>query len=196
MPVPPEVYYRLFLIGRSLSLLMAAGTLLLVYRCGRGLGDRRAGLFAAAITALMPPFVFYAKLANLDAPYLFWWALSLLLLLKAQRGRRLCDLLLFAATATLTVTTKDQAYGLYVLTVPLLLVARARRETGARAVTRFLAEAAGAAAVAIALFALIYRLPRNAAGLRAHVALITRAPRPDFQEVPNDAAGPLSLLVR
>ncbi len=103
--------------------------------------------------------------------------------------------MLFAATATLTVTTKDQAYGLYVLTVPLLLVARARRETGARAVTRFLAEAAGAAAVAIALFALIYRLPGNAAGLRAHVALITGAASRDFQEFPNDAAGHFQLLV-
>src|SRR6266498_3145445 len=42
MPLPPEAYHRLFLIGRGLSLLMAAGTLLLVYRCGREAGDRRA----------------------------------------------------------------------------------------------------------------------------------------------------------
>jgi 4-amino-4-deoxy-L-arabinose transferase-like glycosyltransferase len=199
-PIPPAVYERLFLIGRSLSLLMAAGTLLLVYRCGRELGDRRAGLFAAAITALTPPFVFYAKLANLDAPYLFWWALSLLFLLKAQRSRRVRDLLLFAATATLTVTTKDQAYGLYVLAAPLLLVARARarRETGPRAetgaVTHFLAEASWAVGVALALFALIYRLPGNADGLRAHVALITGAASRDFQEFPNDAFGHLRLL--
>jgi 4-amino-4-deoxy-L-arabinose transferase-like glycosyltransferase len=194
-PIPPAVYERLFLIGRSLSLLMAAGTLLLVYRCGRELGDRRAGLFAATITAVAPAFVFYAKLVNLDAPYLFWWALSLLLLLKAERSGRRRDLLLFAVTATLTVTTKDQAYGLFVLAAPLLLLARARAAASGRAVTHFLVEAAWAGAVALALFALIYRLPGNALGLRAHVALITGAASRDFQEFPNDPAGHWLLLV-
>ncbi len=120
MPLPPEAYHRLFLIGRGLSLLMAAGTLLLVYRCGREAGDRRAGLLAAAITALMAPFVYYAKLANLEVPYLFWWVLSLLFLLKVLDRHRRRDYLLLAATAVLAVTTKDQAYGLYALTVPLV----------------------------------------------------------------------------
>ena len=89
MPIPPDVYHRLFLIGRVVSLLMAAGTLWLVYRCGRELGDGAPACSRPAIVALMAPFVFYAKLANLDVPYLFWWALSLLFLLKALTGARL-----------------------------------------------------------------------------------------------------------
>jgi hypothetical protein len=196
MPVPPEVYHRLFLIGRVVSLLMAAGTVWLVYRCGRELGDRRAGLFAAAIAALMAPFVFYAKLANLDAPYLFWWALSMLFLLKALPGRGWRDLLLFVATATLAVTTKDQAYGLYALTAPVLLLARvrARGETGPRAAAHLLTEAWRATAVAFVLFAVIHNIPGNADGFRAHMALITGRASKDFQEFPNDAAGQARLL--
>ena len=196
MPVPPEVYHRLFLIGRVLSLLMAAGTLWLVYRCGRELGDRRAGLFAAAIAALMAPFAFYAKLANLDVPYLFWWALSLLFMLKALSGRGWRDLLLFAATATLAVTTKDQAYGLYALTAPVLLVARARArgETGSRAATHLLTEAWRATAVACVLFAVIHNIPGNPDGFRAHLALITGRASKDFQEFPNDVGGQALLL--
>lgn len=196
MPVPPEVYQRLFLIGRVLSLLMAAGTLWLVYRCGRELGERRAGLFAAAIAALTVPFAFYAKLANLDVPYLFWWALSLLFLLKALPGRAWRDLLLFAVTATLAVTTKDQAYGLYALTAPVLLLARvrARGEKGPRAAAHLLTEAWRATAVACVLFAVIHNLPGNADGFRAHLALITGRASRDFQEFPNDAGGQVRLL--
>jgi 4-amino-4-deoxy-L-arabinose transferase-like glycosyltransferase len=196
MPVPPEVYHRLLLIGRGLSLLMAAGTLWLVYRCGRELGDARAGLFAAAIAALFAPFAFYAKLANLDVPYLFWWVLSLLFLLKALSGRGWRNLLLFAATATLAVTTKDQAYGLYALTAPVLLLARvrARGETGPRAAQSFLAEAWRAAAVACVLFAIIHNIPGNPEGFRAHLALITGRASKDFQEFANDAGGQARLL--
>jgi 4-amino-4-deoxy-L-arabinose transferase-like glycosyltransferase len=199
MPLPPETYHRLFLIGRGLSLLMAAGTLLLVYRCGRAAGDRRAGLLAAAIIALMAPFVYYAKLANLEVPYLFWWVLSLLFLLKVLDRHRRRDYLLLAATAVLAVTTKDQAYGLYALTVPLVAGARYRhdrREHGtARPVNALLnADTLLAGAVAAALFLAIHDVAGNPDGFRAHVALITGRASQDFREFSNDLGGHAALL--
>ena len=198
-PVPPEAYHRLFLIGRGLSLLMAAGTLVLVYRCGRELGDGRAGLLAAAITALMAPFVFYAKLANLEVPYLFWWALSLLFLLKVLERHRRRDYLLLAATAVLAVTTKDQAYGLYVLTVPLVAWARYRhdrreRGTGRPAHALLNADTLLAGVVAAALFLAIHNLAGNPEGFRAHLALITGRASRDFREFSNDLGGHAALL--
>jgi 4-amino-4-deoxy-L-arabinose transferase-like glycosyltransferase len=207
-PLPPETDHRLFLIGRGVSLLMAAGTLLLVYRCGREAGDRRAGLLAAVITALMAPFVYYAKLANLEVPYLFWWALSLLLLLKVLDRHRRRDYLLLAATAVLAVTTKDQAYGLYVLTVPLVAWARYhhdRREHGtaprgpwvqwARPASALLnADTLLAGAVAAALFLAIHNVAGDPDGFRAHVALITGRASRDFREFSNDVGGHAALL--
>jgi len=196
MPVPPEVYHRLFLIGRVTSLLMATATVWLVYRCGRELGDRRAGLLAGAIVALMAPFVFYAKLANLDVPYLFWWALSMLFLLRALRRPGQRDLVLFAVAAALAVTTKDQAYGLYALTAPLLLWLRlrARGETGLRAAASLAGEAWRAAAVAFVVFAAVHNVPGNAAGLRAHFELITGSASRDFREFTGDVAGQAGLV--
>jgi len=196
--VPPEVYHSLFLIGRGLSLAMALGTVLLVYLCGRELLDRRASLLAAAMVALMVPFVFYGKLANLDVPYLFWWTLSLLFLLRSLKHHRRADYVLFAVTAVLAVCTKDQAYGLYVLTVPLLLVARSRHlrarsgAAGLRAV--FGHDVLLAAGIGLALFAVVQNLAWNREGVHAHFALITGPASRDFQEFPNDLAGHAALL--
>lgn len=199
MPVPPDVYHRLFLIGRVTSLLMASGTLLLVYRCGRELGDRRAGLFAAAITALMAPFVYYAKLANLEAPYIFWFTLSLLFLLRLLERQRRRDYVLFVVAAVLAVTTKDQAYGLYVLAVPLVVWARYRRDRREHG-TASIAKAALnpdtllAGVTAIVMFLAIHNVLGNPDGFRAHVALITGRASQAFREFPNDPAGHLGLL--
>src|SRR4030095_15677201 len=71
-PVPRDVYDRLFLTGRWVSVVMGVGLVLLVYLCGRRLLDEAGALLAAAIVAVMAPLVFYAKLANVDVPYLFW----------------------------------------------------------------------------------------------------------------------------
>ena len=78
-------YALLALIGRLVSVAAAAGTLLAIYACGARTFGKRAGVFAAATFALVTPFVYYAKTANLDVPYLFWFALSLLFYLRAAR---------------------------------------------------------------------------------------------------------------
>ena len=70
-----------------------------------------------------------AKTANTDVPYLFWFALSMVFYLRVLDGLRTRDFAIFAALAALSVCTKDQAYGLYLL-MPLPIVMqlwRARR---------------------------------------------------------------------
>ncbi|HYU40591.1 MAG TPA: glycosyltransferase family 39 protein, partial [Vicinamibacteria bacterium] len=106
--------------GRGLSLAMSLGLLIVVYRCGREVGDALAGVLAAALLLSSVPFVYYAKMANLDVPYLLWFALSLLFFLRALRRGRTADFGLFALAAAAAVATKDQAFALYVLTVPYL----------------------------------------------------------------------------
>src|SRR5690606_21443152 len=59
---------------------------------------------------------------NLDVPYLFWGMLSLLWGMRAvieHQVRRWWGAALFAAAA---VATKDQAYALFLLSLPLCLV--------------------------------------------------------------------------
>ncbi len=104
-------------IGRLLSSLMATGTVFLIYLTARRLIDRPGPLIAAAIVAFSAPFVFYAKTINLEAPYLFWFALALYFFVRALAHHRLADYLGFAAAMTLSICTKDQAFALYVLPV-------------------------------------------------------------------------------
>lgn len=186
---PGDVYFTLFLVSRALSLAMAAGSVLLVYACGRRLLDRRGALFAALLTATLLPFVFYAKLANLDVPYLFWSLLALLFALRALDRDGALDLSLFGVAGMLAIATKDQAYGLFALSAPLVLVAR-----GAVSRAAFARDLALAGLASTLTFALAFRLFGNWSGFVEHVRLITGPASDDFQLFPATLAGQLALL--
>ncbi len=109
-------------IGRLLSCFLATGTVFLTYLTARRLIDRPGPLIAAAIVAFSAPFVFYAKTINLEAPYLFWFALALYFFVRCLAHHRLADYLGFSAAMTLSICTKDQAYALYVLPLGWLVI--------------------------------------------------------------------------
>ncbi len=196
--IPGDVYFTLFVLGRGLSLAMAAGSVMLVYACGRRLLDQRGALFAALLTATLLPFGYYAKLANLDVPYLFWALLSLRLALAALERRHRLALAACGVTAVLAIATKDQAYGLYVLSAPLLLIVWARRAAtrpAGRGFWRLLCgrEVAWATLCCALTFALAFRLIDNWPGFVAHVRLIVGPASEDFQLFPGTPAGQLAL---
>jgi hypothetical protein len=156
--IPPEALAGpLFLANRLVSTGMALLAIWLVYRLVRVAADRTTALWAAALTAPALPLVFYAKTANLDVPYFFWFLLSALFFLRALEGARLAAYAALGLTAALAVSTKDQAYGLYAA-MPCLLawdLGRRRRRAG-RAPWGALLDgrlwlAAGTAAAALAL---------------------------------------------
>src|SRR5262249_42773484 len=106
-PVPRDGYDRLFRAGRWVSVLMGVGVVVFVCLCGLRLVGETAALLAAGVVAVMAPFVFYAKLANVDVPYLFWWMVSLLFLIRALERHRLRDYVGLGIAAALAVGTKD-----------------------------------------------------------------------------------------
>jgi hypothetical protein len=192
-------YASLVLTSRAVSLIMAAGIVAAACLCATRAFGRRAGLFAAAIFALTTPFLYYAKTANVDVPYVFWWALSMVLYLQLLQTGQLRDYLAFAAAATLSVCTKDQAYGLYLLP-PLVIVEqiwRTNRANGVRGafwravVDRRLIAAAAASGV---LFALCQNLLFNRGGFIEHVRFITGPGSSGYRVYEPTAAGHLSLL--
>ncbi len=184
---------------RSVSLLFSIGIVTAAWWLGRRSFGRRAGLWAATSFALVAPFVYYAKTANMDVPYLFWFALSMVCYVRILDALRMRDFLLFALTATLSVCTKDQAYGLYAL-MPVPIVIQLWRENGRRGnahpllgalVDRRLWAAAAAAAVA---FALCHNLLFNWSGFRAHVNFIVGPGSVDYQLFDPTFAGQMELL--
>jgi hypothetical protein len=191
----------LIYFSRILSLAMAMATLWLVYRVGREVYDRRSALGAVFVTASIAPFVYYAKMGNLDVPYLCWFALSLLAYVRCIKYQRLGDYLLFGAAAAAAVCTKDQAYGLYML-APLALVAglyrHGFRDRGpVRGVLRAFVDPrliAGGLTSAV-LFAVFQNLFWNLGRFQVHVRLLLGPMSEGYKDFPDTWAGHRDLLV-
>jgi hypothetical protein len=194
------VPFTLFaLLGRLVSTAAAAGTLLAIYACGARTFGRRAGVFASATFALVIPFVYYAKSANLDVPYLFWFAVSLVFYVKLLQDLALRDFVGFAACATLAICTKDQAYGLYLLTPIAILqrMWRANRDAGIRRpLTRALFDSriGWAIGVAVVLVVLAQNVIFNARGFLAHVAFVAGPASVSYRDFAPTLAGRIGLL--
>jgi 4-amino-4-deoxy-L-arabinose transferase-like glycosyltransferase len=194
-----NVYTVLFYLTRLLSAAMGIGIVYLVYRCGKEIYDRRASLFAALITSLLVPFVYYSKTANLDIPYMFWVLWSLYFFIRSLKAHRTKDCLLFALTATLAVCTKDQAYALYVF-APLLVVWsdwRDRRQTSAAVPFFRLAGSRkylSAASLAAGVFLLVHNVIFNWSGFLTHLRRITGPVRTIYAHYPGSLAGRIGLL--
>jgi hypothetical protein len=189
-------YLGLVLIGRFISLALGAATIGVVHRCGLELYGPRGAAFAALTTALMVPFAYYGKLANLDMPYLFWFAVSLFAYIRIIQRHDRRDYLLFAASAALAVCTKDQAYGLYVLTPLAILVARWRRwrQAGGPVVhVLFDGTTMSAVGVAVGTFLVADNLLFNFSGFVAHVKVILGPASSGYQMFPGTVAGQLRM---
>ena len=153
---------------------MAAGALVAVFLTAAELFGRRAGLFAAIVLALTTPFVFYAKTANVDLPYVFWFAVSLMFYVRLLSTLRLRDFVGFAVAATLAIGTKDQAYALYVLTpIPILVRLFEERASAPRWRALVDSRVLVAIAAAVATFIVVNNLLFNSSGYIAHVRTTT-----------------------
>jgi 4-amino-4-deoxy-L-arabinose transferase-like glycosyltransferase len=201
---PASLDLVLYYLGRLLSVLMAAGCLVLVQRIGREILDRRAALFASLITALLVPFPYYAKTVNLDMPYLFWFLWSLYFFVRIVKTQRSKYYLLFALTAALSICTKDQAYGLYVLAPALVIWADRRAAAAAgerRPVAFFIFKAIfntrsiSMAAAGAVTFILAHNLVFNWSGFIRHIKMIVGPASQDYTMFPASVAGHLKLLM-
>ncbi len=194
-----STYTALFYVGRLLSLAMATATVYLVYRCGLEIYDKRSSLFAALITALIVPFVYHAKIANVDVPYLFWFLWSVFFFIRVLKTHQAKYGLFFSLTAVCSVCTKDQAYGLYIL--PLLLIfivdgLEARKAGRPHAFIRSLMSRKHlyALAAGLAAFLVLHNIFFNAEGLLNHVRLIGGRFSQDYRMYENTLSGHIHLF--
>jgi hypothetical protein len=110
-------------VGRLVSLAMSLGIIWSVGEMARLIAGHRAGLFAAGAAALNFGLTYYGQVGNLDVPYLFWGMLSLLWAMRALVEQHPKHFWLAALFAAASVATKDQAYALFLLSLPLFLLA-------------------------------------------------------------------------
>jgi hypothetical protein len=184
--------------SRLLSLAMGLATLASLFALTRRLAGDRAAVLGAAVFATSVPFVYYAKTANLDVPYVFWSSLALLAFVRFGETHRPADAAGFAVAAAAAAATKDQAFALFVLPA-FVMVAEIRR-------ARLLAGAAGGVAATLhdrrflalagsglLAYLLLANVLGNPAGFAAHVRLITGPASRDFRMFPAGPAGELRL---
>jgi hypothetical protein len=176
------VYMTYFaVVARLLSLAMSLCIIWCVGAMARLLAGTRAALFAAAACALGVTLTYYGQVSNLDVPYLFWAMLSLLAAMRAivlYEPRRFWHAALLAGAAA---ATKDQAYALFLLSLPAVLGlwfavdAWPRRNTRTVVVTLLLA-----GVVSILVLLLVDGAITNPSGFAKRVAFLVGPASSDY----------------
>ena len=188
------------LIARIVSVLMGVTIVLLVYVIVSELFDRRSALFSALIVALFYPLVYYAHNANAEVPYVFWALLAIYYLLRLQKDGCLKHYVFFALFGTLSICTKDQAYGLFLFSPLIILWTRFSEVTrtssqqlrwmGILFDRRLLI----AAIVAMGTFVLAHNLLFNFSGFLKHVRWLTGPGSQPYVSYAPTLTGRLQLL--
>jgi 4-amino-4-deoxy-L-arabinose transferase-like glycosyltransferase len=182
-------------LGRLAGLAMSLGIIWCVGEMACVVAGARAGLLAAIACALNFGLTYYGQVSNLDVPYLFWAVLALLWCMRAvveQEPRRFWLAALFAAAA---VATKDQAYALFLLSLPVFLLLWFVTDAWPRAHGRKIALIlAPAAVVALFLVLLIDGAVTNPSGFLHRVAFLAGPASQDYAEYVHGPSGWLALL--
>lgn len=110
-------------VARIVSAAFSLGTIFVVAKMAELVGGRRAGWFAAAACALNGAMTYYGQVTNLDGPMLFWASLSLWGWMRVVAEHEPKHIRWAALAAAAAVATKDQAYAIFLVSLPLALIA-------------------------------------------------------------------------
>jgi hypothetical protein len=155
---------------------------------------RRTRIAVALAAVANLTLTYYGQVGNLDGPYLAWGLLALLEVARAIDSHNPKRLYRFALYAALAVGTKDQAFALFLLSVPCACVLgfRAlRKRVGAGQTLRIGLQASGLTALLVLLFdgALF-----NPTGFRARIRFLLGPASQDHAYYTKDATGRHELL--
>lgn len=185
------------LIMRLLNVAFATATVWLVYRIGVRVGGWRAGWLGGVAIALSAPVTYYAKMANLDAPQLVFFAASVLAALRWLDVRTFGSVAAMTLCAAAAIATKTSVWSLYPLWPVVFLLAPRwsaepsgddRRPSLVRDWRPWTALLVGV----LALWA-FFHVPRVMT-LEQHAEGIARAVRSTPPEWPNTVAGHVGLF--
>ena len=187
-------------VGRTVSVVMAVLTLLVVALIAAMTIGKRLTLLAPFFLLGAPAFVFYSKTTNVDIPYVFWVSVAMLVFLRALTTRALIDHILLGAVVALAVATKDQAYGFFP-GAAAILVAFSWTDTVQLGPWKERVRATFAdrrlwagAATCLIVYLLVMGVPWNVNGVVAHFELMNKA-SPAFRMFPPTLGGMSRLAV-
>lgn len=192
-----QVPYMTFfaVVARLVSAAMSVGTIYLVGKMAEAIGGRRAGLCAAAACVLNAALTYYGQVTNLDGPYLFWSAFSLWWWMRVIAEHEPRHMRWAALSAAAAVATKDQAYAIFLVSVPLALLLwfaldRWPRQNARSVIVTFLLWASVAVLALLAVDGAIV----NPTGFAARIAFLTGQASTDYAQYQDNWTGRLRLL--
>lgn len=204
--IEPPYMTAMAMTARVVSLLMSLGIVLALAKLaeelagGAGAVDRerkdRAAVFTAWVAALGAPFTYYAHTSNLDVPYLFWGSLAALALARAVVRHETARLRTFGLFAACAVATKDQAYALFLVSVPTVIVVWFVIDPWVRLNVRtLLRDLVVAFVIAVAALLVIDGALFNPSGFRARLGFLSGSASQDFAQYARGWAGRKMILL-
>lgn len=182
-------------VARLITIAMSLATIVIVAKMAELIGGKRAGWFAAAALTINAAFTYYSQVTNLDGPYLFWSALSLLSFMRLFTGHDLKQLRYGVLAAAAAVATKDQAYAVFLCALPAALAVWFALDDwpvrNARMLGLALLKWGG---IAILLVLLVDGAIINPTGFAARVAFLTGPASQDYAQYTRDSVGLAALL--
>ncbi len=157
----------LALIGRAVSVAMAAGMVWVVYALGMLFFEPGAALLSAAAAACAMVLVFYAHTTNLDVPVTFWMLLALLFAVRLMRDVSWRDCMVLGIAAAMGFATKESAVG-FLIAVPLFIAVaqwQQLRPLSAAAIGPVILRLGVGAAVSVLVYGVVTNAFYNPAGL-------------------------------
>lgn len=110
------------LLARGMTVLMAAGTVVIACRTSTVLWGSSWAWIAGLLTMLYPPMYYYGRTSNVDVPALFWTAIGLWQFVVALRtGFTNRTAWILSISAALAMSTKDTSYGALVPVAVILV---------------------------------------------------------------------------
>ncbi len=191
--VPYMTFFAI--VARLVSVAMSVATIAIIGQMTALIAGRRAGLAAATACALNATFTYYGQVTNLDGPYLFWASLALWnwMRLVVERDLRRIRWAMLAAAAA--IATKDQAYALFVLSLPIFLALWLALDAWARGnVQTLVPRLALWAAIALLALLAVDGAITNPSGFVKRLAFLTGPASQGYVQYQADLRGRLALL--
>jgi hypothetical protein len=147
-----------------------------------------------AIAGVEAAGTYYAHTTNLDVPALFWAThalLALVLAVKTDEPRKLRRVGVLAACA---IATKDQAYAVFLFSLPVVLVMWAEQRRRAGTVRELLRETGWLVVIGVAGVLILDGAVFNPTGFAARVRFLTGPASQDFAQYSKDWPGRLAAF--
>jgi len=119
---PLQSLTMFILISRAVSVAMGVGLVVTHYYTVKKFADRRAAFWTGFFITTAFPLIYYAHIANVDVPQLFWFSLALYSYISLLQSPSTKHYILLGIFTAFAFTTKDSIYAIFIGIAVIILI--------------------------------------------------------------------------